>query len=96
MRILFGQRVFFFERYLFANKLNAFAASNRAVYSLDYALKCAFSTIRLVMRFYAVPYAALNNYHVDRILLLIGHDKRLRNNEIYVILKVLYSEDQLY
>ena len=43
----------------------------------------------LVIRFYAVPYAALNNYHVDRILLLICHNKRLRNYEIYVILKVL-------
>ena len=50
----------------------------------------------LVMRFYAVPYAALNNYHVDIILFLTGHDKRLRNYEIYVILKVLYSEVQLY
>ena len=51
---------------------------------------------KLVMRFCAVPYAALNNYHVDIMLFLIGHDKRLRNNEIYVILKVLYSEVQLY
>ena len=50
----------------------------------------------LVMRFYAVPYAAFNNYHVDIILFLTGHDKRLRNYEIYVILKVLYSEVQLY
>ena len=50
----------------------------------------------LVMRFYAVPYAALNIYHIDIKLFLIGHDKRLRNYEIYVILKVLYSEDQLY
>ena len=48
------------------------------------------------MRFYAVPYAALNNYHVDIILFLTGHDKRLRNYEIYVILKVLFSEVQLY
>ena len=50
----------------------------------------------LVVRFYAVLHAALNNYHVDRILFLIGHDKRLRNYEIYVILKVIYSEVQLY
>ena len=48
------------------------------------------------MRFYAVPYAVLNNYHVDIILFMTGHDKRLRNYEIYVILKVLYSEVQLY
>ena len=42
-----------------------------------------------------VPDVALNNYHVDRILFLIGHDKRLRNYESYVILTVRYSEIQL-
>ena len=29
----------------------------------------------LVMQFYAVPHAALNNYHVDRRLFLMVHDK---------------------